>query len=286
MFDWDDMRVFATLAREGSLAGAARVLGVNHATVSRRVAALEEELGVRLVTRLARSTPLTVEGAAIADLANAMEGGAQAVLRKARDATATLSGKVTIATSLVLANEILIPGLAQLQVAHPALVIDLRVSATTLSLEHGEADLAVRLMRPEQPDLVTRRLGAMAFGLYACPQVAAMPQAAWHFIAFDDALDHVPQQRWLHEQAQGRPISFRTSDLYGQRIAAEAGIGVALLPCMVGDRTSALVRVAPDLAPPPRELWLVIHADLRRAPAVRAAADHITRSFECSPAVQ
>jgi len=104
MFDWDDMRVFATLAREGSLAGAARTLGVNHATVSRRVAALEEELGIRLVTRLARSTPLTAEGAAIAELATAMEDGAQAVLRKARDATATLSGKVTIATSPVLAN--------------------------------------------------------------------------------------------------------------------------------------------------------------------------------------
>jgi len=279
MFDWEDMRVFAALAREGSLAGAARALGVNHATVARRVASLEQALGVALVTRLARATPLTREGEAIAALAADMEAQAQGILRKARDATATLSGQITIATSPVLANEILIPRLAPLQAAHPALAIDLRVNPQMLSLEHGEADMAVRLRRPDRGDLVTRRLGQMRFGLYAAPQVAAQPPADWRFIAFDAALDHVPQQRWLHEVLGGRAISLRTSDLYGQRIAAEAGMGVACLPLILGERSSGLVLAAPGLAPPPRDIWLVIHADLRRAPAVRAAADHVAGLF-------
>lgn len=279
MFDWEGMRVFAALAGEGSLAGAARALGVNHATVARRVAALEAALGVTLVTRLARATPLTREGAVIAALAADMEAQAQSILRKARDATATLSGHVTIATSPVLANEIIIPGLGAFHASHPALAIDIWAEPRILALEHGEADLAVRLRRPERADLVTRRLGQMSFALYAAPHIAAQSPETWRFIAFGDALDHVPQQRWLREQLGKRAIHLRTSDLYGQRIAAEAGMGVACLPTILGERSAKLVRAAPGDSPPPRELWLVIHADLRRAPAVRAAADHIIEIF-------
>lgn len=282
MFDWEDMRVFSVLAREGSLSGAARMLGVNHATVSRRVASLEQALNVGLVRRLARSTPLTVEGERIAALAAQMDDHAQAILRQARGATATLSGHVTIATSPMLANEFIIPGLLSLQDQHPALAIDILAAPQLIALERGEADLAVRLKRPEREDLVIRKLGDLGFALYASPEFAALPAAQWRFIGFDADLDHLPQQRWIHSLRGERPLHLRNNDLYGQQAAAEAGLGVACLPNILGLRSQRLVRVMPDHAPPLRELWLAIHADLRRSPAVRAVADHVTMLFETS----
>lgn len=284
MLDWDDLRVFAVLARSGSLAGAARALRVNHATVSRRVAALEAALGVRLVDRLARSTPLTEHGAAIAALAAEMEGTADRVRRRARTAAATLSGTVTVSAPPVLASAFIAGRLGALRAAHPDLAIVLSAVPTLASLARGEADLAVRLVRPAAPGHIVRRLGAMRFALYAAPAVARLGPERWSFVAYDEPSDHLPQQRWLVSYAGARPIAFRTSDLHGQIAAVRSGVGVAALPRFLGEAERGLVEVDPGRAPAPRTVWLVAHADLRHAPAVRAAADFLVALFKREPA--
>ncbi|MCC0008390.1 MAG: LysR family transcriptional regulator [Hyphomicrobiaceae bacterium] len=270
--NWDDLRVLAVLQREGSLAGAARSLGVNHATVSRRVSALEESLGHKLVRRLARSTPLTDKGREIAEIALEMEQRAHRVERLAHAAQGTLSGRVRVTAPPVLVSELIIPALRALREAHPDLQIVLSANSHLASLDSGEADLAVRMVEPQGRQNVIRRLGSVAFALYAAPDIAELPSTQWRFIAFDETLAHVPQQRWLEEFAADRPLDLLTGDFHSQRAAAEAGLGVALLPCVMAERCSTLIRVA-DERPEPRPVWLVIHTDLKDAPAVRAVAE-------------
>ncbi len=270
--DWRDLHVLAVLHREGSLAGAARALGVNHATVSRRVSALEESLGHRLVRRLARSTPLTEKGEEVAGIALEMERQAHRIERLAHAAQGTLTGRVRLTAPPVLASEIIIPALRELRAAHPDLQIVVSANSHLASLDSGEADLAVRMVEPQGRQNIVRRIGSVAFALFANRTIAKLPPHRWRFIAFDETLAHVPQQRWLREFAAERPLDLLTGDYHSQRAAAEAGLGVALLPCIMAERNPTLVRVTGE-QPDPRPVWLVVHSDLKDAPAVRAVGD-------------
>jgi DNA-binding transcriptional LysR family regulator len=275
---WDDLQVLAVLGREGSLAATARRLGVNHATISRRIAALEEDLGQQLIRRLARSTPLTEKGREIAVIAQEMERGAQKVERASHAAQGTLTGTVRLTAPPVLVSEIIIPAMGDLLAAHPELLIALSASSQLASLDSGQADLAVRMVEPQGRQNIVRRLGEVRFALYASAPVAKQPPSKWRFIAFDETLAHVPQQRWLQEFAGARPLDLLTGDFHSQFAAARAGLGVALLPCIMGDVCADLELVAPD-QPEARPVWLVIHADLHHAPAVRAVADMLVDAF-------
>lgn len=198
--------------------------------------------------------------------------------RLAHAAKGTLTGRVRLTAPPVLVSEIIIPALRELRDAHPDLQIALSANSHLASLDIGEADLAVRMVEPQGRRNVIRRIGSVAFALYAAPEIAELPPAQWRFIAFDEMLAHVPQQRWLEEFAAGRPLDLLTGDFHSQRAAAEAGLGVALLPCVMAERCPTLVRV-PDEHPQPRPVWLVIHTDLRDAPAVRAVADLLIRAL-------
>lgn len=276
--NWDDLQVLAILHREGSLAGAARALGVNHATVSRRISALEARLGQTLVRRLARSTPLTHEGRQVAEIAQEMERQAHRVERLAHAAQGTLAGRVRLTAPPALVSDMIIPALRGLRDAHPDLQIILSADPHVASLDSGAADLAVRLVEPQGQQNIVRRIGSCAFALFAHPDIARLPPHQWNFIAFDESLAHVPQQRWLVEFVGDRPLNLLTGDFHSQRAAAEAGLGIALLPVAMGERSAALIRAAKD-QPPPRPVWLVIHTDLKDAPAVRAVADVVIKAI-------
>ncbi|WP_312525661.1 LysR family transcriptional regulator [Paracoccus sp. (in: a-proteobacteria)] len=270
--NWDDLHVLAVLDREGSLAGAARVLGVNHATVSRRISALEESLGQTLVRRLARSTSLTEKGKAVAGIARDMEQGAQRIERLTHAAQGTLTGRVRLSAPPVLVSEVIIPALRDLRADHPDLQLVLSANSQIASLDSGQADLAVRMVEPQGKQNIIRRIGTVEFALYATPDIARLPPQQWRFIAFDETLAHVPQQRWLEEFAGDRPLDLLTGDFHSQLAAARAGLGVALLPCVMAQPCKELVRVAGE-QPSARPVWMVIHTDLRHAPAVRAVAN-------------
>lgn len=282
MFDWEDMRVFAALAKTGTLASAARVLGVNHATVGRRVASLERALAVPLIDRLARSTALTANGAAIAEIAAQMEEAAGAVIARTGGARG-LSGAVSLGCPPVLAGSIVIPGLAPFRDLHPELAVTVSVLPAFAAFDRGGQDLAIRLTRPEQPAHLLRRLGSISFGLYATRETASRPEEEWRFIGYDGELDHLTQQRWLTDYAGYRPIPFRTTDMMSQLAAVRAGMGIALVPRFLADPLPDLVRVDPGAVPPRRSIWLTIYSQVEKAPAVRAVADHLTEMFENSP---
>ncbi|MCJ2123865.1 LysR family transcriptional regulator [Methylobacterium sp. J-077] len=271
MVDWQDLHHFAVLARAGSLSAAARDLGVDHATIGRRVASLEDALALRLVERLPRRVALTPEGIAIAALAGEIAGIVQAIERRARGYAASPVATVRISAPPALAARLIAPQVARFHRAHPGITLVLSGAARIAALDRGEAEIAVRLSRPDDPDLLIRRIGVMRFGLYATPDQAAKPPADWTFIGYDSALEHVPQQAWLRSLLAGRPIVFQASDLFGQQEAARAGLGAVVLPRFLGDGDAALIRLPAEPKPPPRDVWLATYPDLKRAPVIRAA---------------
>ncbi|MDJ0388691.1 LysR family transcriptional regulator [Roseomonas sp. E05] len=275
--DWDDLRYLVALAREGSLSGAARALRAEHSTVARRIAALEAALGLRLFDRLPRGYALTAEGEQVAALAERLEEDVLAIERLAQGRAGDLAGSVRISAPPVLASHFLAARLAPLRARHPGLLLELAGASRAVSLTRREADLAIRLVRPEEGALVVRRLGEMAYGLYgAADYLARRAPAERDWMGYDESLEHVPQQRWLTALAQGRPLALRTNDLATLHMAARAGLGLAALPRFLGDADPALVRLpAADAGTAAREIWLLVHADLRRSARVRAVMDHL-----------
>lgn len=280
MFDWEDLRHFAALAREHTLSAAARRLKVDHATVARRVAALEASLGLKLVDRRPRSYALTADGERIAALAARMEEASFAVGRAVRAAQPALAGEVSISAPPLLASTVIAPRLAELRRMHPGLHVRLIGEKRSASLSRREADLAVRLSRPAEKQLVVRKIGTLAFMLYAAPgYLAAHEPGSFEFIAYDESLDDVPQQHWLKTAAGTRAIVLRTNDIDSQRAAARAGVGVAALPRYLGDADAGLTPVDARMKPLTRDIWLVVHGDLRRAPPVRGVMTFLAACF-------
>jgi len=276
MFDWENIRHFLAVARIGTLSGAARSLKVDHATVSRRLSALEEEIKTRLVERLARSCKLTPIGQRVFELAQAMEEDAYAIERFLDASRSPLSGKVTLSAPPVLVANFLAKHLANFRLAHPGVQLSVSAQAQQVSLSRREADIALRLVRPKEGTSVARKLGRMPFDLYASRDYPHLHNpSAWEFIAYDAAFADMPQQRWLMSVARGRPIACEISDINGHLAAAQAGAGVAGLPCFLADTDAKLQRVAYDGERFSRDIWMAVHKDLRRSPHVRAVMDFL-----------
>jgi molybdate transport repressor ModE-like protein len=276
--DWEDVRFFVALARHGSLSAAARALGVNHATVSRRVAALEASLGARLLERRPDGYALTAPGRAVLQEAAAMESAAERLPRF--DAAPAVSGLVRISAPPSLAESFLTPRFGALFALHPDIDIALVAEHRLASLSRREADLALRLGRPEDGDIVAKHLVDVDFGFYA--------DAAWQtrhaagaeliFIGFDEANAHLPEAVWLARHFATRRVAFRAGSQAAQARAAASGYGIALLPHFVGRSEPRLVRLELGATPPLRELWLLHRPGVEAAP-VRAMRDALIRLF-------
>lgn len=269
MIDWQDLHYFSVLTRTGSLSAAARALGVDHATIGRRVASLEQALALRLVDRLPRRSPLTAEGKAIAELVEDMARLTQSIERRARGLSLSPVTTVRISAPPAVAARLIAPRVVEFHREHPDITLALAGATQNAALDRSEADLAVRMARPVEKDLLIRRIGAMRFGLYATREQAAQPPEALAFIAYDATLDHVAQQVWLRSILAGRPIIFQASDLFGQQEAARAGLGAAVLPCFMGDNDAMLVKLPVKELPPIRDLWLTAYPDIGRSPVMR-----------------
>lgn len=281
MFDWEDLRYFAIFAREKSLSAAARQLKVDHATIARRIAALELALNLKLVDRRPRSYELTDNGRRIAALGAKMEDEAFAVGRAAMAGQLGLTGEVSISAPPTMANTLIAPHLGKLRQKFPGIHIRLIGETRISSLLHRESDIAVRLIRPTESNLVARKIGSVTFSMYASPAyLAATSPENYTFIAFDKSMENLTQQQWLKNYAENRPIVLRTYDLETQRIAALAGVGIAALPHYVANREPDLERLDLDSSTLANDIWLVVHNDLRHAPAVRAVMDFLVDCFQ------
>ena len=281
--DWGNLRFFLELSRTGSLSRAAQRLGVDRNTVARRVAALEEELGLPLFERGPQGWTRTAAGDDLAALATRVEEDVLAIARHADARDTALSGTVRLTTATHLAAFLLAPALPRLRERHPGLVLEVVADQRTFDLTRREADLALRFGRPRDAGLVTRKLSDVAYGLSAGAGYAdgrrAVDLEKDAFVGFDDSLAGVPQERWLSRVAPARHVVFRSNSTASLQAAVRAGMGVAVLPCFVAEHDPALVRLdGPQ--PVNHELWLLVHGDLRRSPRVRAVIEWVDELVE------
>ncbi|MDF1632091.1 LysR family transcriptional regulator [Mycoplana sp. MJR14] len=284
MLDWDDLRYFTALADDGSLSAAARRLKVDHATVARRIAALEEKTGVRLVDRRARRYQLTPEGVRVAEHARRMEVEALAVERSLHPRPGERPVEVSVSAPPVIAVGLIAPRLAAFRKDHPNIRLRLLGHIQTVSLTRREADVAVRLSRPADTTLVVRKAATIRYRLYAAASyLAGRAPADYEFIGFDDSVGEIAQQTWLMEIAGKRPLALRSNDLAIQAAAAAAGLGIAALPEFAAARLG-LEEMDASTGAYARDAWLTYHHDLRDSPAIAAAVPFLADCLKQRPA--
>jgi DNA-binding transcriptional LysR family regulator len=282
--DWDDLKYFLAVAREGTTLGAGRILRVSQTTVARRLAALEAALGLILVERRQAGYTLTPAGEALVAQAEAVETAAAAFGEAAGAQSREVSGTVCLTMVELYAVTILPPILKDLHDAHPGLRIELDTADRPRDLAAGEADVALRGGRVA-PDssLVGRRIAPDPWTLYCSRDYAARhprPRSAadlrGHAMIGGGGDKVWPAYRaWLRRHRLEEAVAIHHSSASGLLAAVRAGAGLAVLPSFIADRDPDLVRCLDPIAGDDSELWLLTHERLRHTPRVRAVMDFL-----------
>jgi len=265
--EWSDLRYVLTVARAGTLAAAARRLAVNQTTVARRLAAAEKALGTRLFERKDGVLLPTKAGEAAIARAGQMEQDVLALERGIGGADAAPAGSVRVTAVPILANRLLVPASPTLLRRYPQLRLELVAESRNLSLTRREADIALRLGRPEAGNALTRRIGRLDYAVYGPRRRAS--DLAW--ITYEEGSGHLPQARFI--AAQGEAIApLAVNDAEALVEAVRAGLGKSLVPCFVGDHVPGLRRLGRGVAFS-RDIWLMVHRDLRAQARIAAVID-------------
>ena len=284
--EWSDFKVLLALARAGSVAGAARQLQVDSSTISRRLAALEEAAGARLLIRGGREFSWTAEGRTLIEAGEAMEAATTRAMRAVRTAKVEVDGTVRVSVAPGFVPVLMRGMLPLLREAHPALRVELDGGFQRVDLARGDADIAVRMARPEEPDLVACHVFDCGWFVYAaasyleargCP--ASFEELAQHeLVLYTEALHHVPPLRWMEAwRGTARELS-RVDNLEIACQTISAGAGIAVLPCFIADPVPGLQRVFPErVAVNPG--WVVYHEAARDTSRVRVVADALVAFF-------
>ena len=293
MFDWDDLRFFLAVARHGTLAAAARDLHVTQSTVSRRLIAFQDKLGVRLLRRTADGYVLTLAGESIRTHVELVEKQALMVERAVAGSDTRLDGVVRVASSQILTSYLLAPSFAALHGMHPGIQIVALPEVAGEQLETNAADIVVRLRRFDHHDLVVRNIGLMAFGLYGCVAYLArqgQPDledgcAGHRLITQYDERTWSPHAEWLAEHAAKATVVLEADSYETQHSSVGSSGGLALLPCFRANSEPAFRRVPTPAPIPPAEIWLGVHRENRQVPRVRTVLDTIAETVRSQSAV-
>lgn len=288
--NWDGLRFFIAAAESGSLTAAATVLGSNQPTVGRYIDTLEAELGVKLFQRSVKGLSLTEEGALLLGQCQDIQT-AVARIERTISGEERISGTVRVALPEGICLEVLTPLLPQFYLEYPDIRLILNVSSNTANLTRGEADIAVRLFRPREANLVVRRLGEMGMGLYASRNyidtfghpLQAEDLAKHRVIAYGDQLATLPENQWLIEHSSpSSPVL--CSDSTSTRLRATvAGVGISIQPHMFAGANPHLAPLLHDFLLPGHEMFLVYHNDLRRVSRIRAVVNFIATCLTETP---
>lgn len=274
--EWSDLRLFLAIAREGTLVAAARTLALTQPTMGRRLRALEEAVGHPLFQRTRAGLVLTDDGATLLGHAERMEEEALAIERRLAGQAQQLEGTLRITSSDWFGAHVLAPVLADFAVLHPRVAIELLTDARFLDLSRREADVAFRIRPFDDADVVSRKLLRMRYGVYlrrglARPVVGDGTGSA--LIALDAAFAGTPDDSWLQAMLPRAHVTFRSNSRDVQARMCALGLGVAVLPIPLGDRTDGIERIDLGAEPPDRDTWIGYHRDLRRLARLRALLD-------------
>lgn len=281
-FDWDDLRFVLAVARHGSVAAAARSLKVTHGTVLRRLQKAEETLGVRIFERLPAGYVVAEGGKDVIATAENIEATINQTRRRLSGQRTEVEGKIRFTTTDALMDRLVSPILADFCARYPAITVELVISNEQLDLEKHAADIALRPSLAPPENLVGKRIGTLAFGLYATTSYleqagdTRLEQLQW--ILPDGALANAAVSQWLRQIMPNQPAVFRANSFIALRQLAEAGLGVAPLPVMLVAPESPLRRIGMAADACHCALWLLTHADLRHAPRIKLFFEHMAQA--------
>jgi DNA-binding transcriptional LysR family regulator len=274
--EWSDLRVFLAIAREGTLGGAARKLRLTQPTMGRRLRALEQAIGHTLFQRTRNGFVLTNEGTSVLEHAERIEEEALAFQRKLSGQQGQLDGLLRISSSEWFGTYVLAPILADFGIRHPNVTVELLTDARLYSLPHREADLAFRIKRFDDPEVISRRLVHIPYALYG-PKGTKAPRvgkgSGTRVVTMNTAFESMPDTVWLRRVLPDAQISFRSNNREVQAQLCARGAGLAVLPRPLGDQTSGIVALDFDETPPGRDTFVGYHRDLRQSPRLRALLD-------------
>ncbi|WP_252509768.1 LysR family transcriptional regulator [Thalassospira sp. TSL5-1] len=276
--DWDGLRTFVVLCRAGNMSAAARELGINQTTVSRRLARLEEMLGYAVLHREEGHLSPTAQGQQLLATAAAMEQNLAAYLETLPGLTEggdqkAPSGVVRLSAVDALLDGLLVPAFADFHQRYPAVQLDLSGENRNLNIAQRETDIAIRLALPESGVFRSRRIGFMRFAIYAPHMDIDAPNASWVELA--EGLSDKPEQQWLHHAFGPRNIIGRANRATLLAGMAQAGDACCLLPVCIGDRVAGLHRLTQYDVSAGREVWLLVHQDMAHLPHIRVVMDWV-----------
>ncbi len=282
-FDWTLVRSFLAALEQGSLLGASRMIGSSQPTVGRHISELESQLGVVLFERTGRGLQPTDMAIRLADSARSMEAGALQLQRSVSGADAGVSGTVRITASQPVACVLLPPLLAKMQLLLPAIQIELVASNEVSNLLRREADIAIRMVQPDQSSLIAKRIGKVTLGVYAHRDYLQRRGSPRHA---SDLLQHSLLGSDRNEDilrgfaAAGYPLTrehfaFRSDDFLACWQALRCGMGVGFVADYLARTDTSIVRLLPSLKITPLPMWLAVHREIRTSKRIRAVYDFL-----------
>jgi len=274
--EWNDVRIFLAIARERTLIAAARKLGQTQPTIGRRLRALEEALGHKLFQRTAEGFVLTEEGNAMRAPAERMEQEALAIDRQVIGRTRHIEGVLRLTSFDWFGSQILVPLLAEFAKLHPRVTVELLTDPRFLSLARREADLAFRIGAFDEPDIVSRKLMRIRYGVYVrkgLDHPVAGDGAGSTLLTLNSGFSGAPDDSWLNKKLPKARTLFRSNSRDVQARMCARGAGVAILPVPLADSIARIERVDLGEEPPSRDAWIGYHRDLRHQAPLRALLD-------------
>lgn len=291
-FDWNRTRAFLVAAEEGSLSAAARALGQTQPTLGRQIRALEDELGIALFERDARGLVPTPSGLELLDHVRAMAEAAGHVSRLASGQSQSVDGTVRISATHAVATHLLPAMLATLREAAPALQVEIVATSANSDLRRREADVAIRASRPQDPELIARKVREDAATFYASPAYLASTPPLHRPEDFAYArLVGIEDDGGVWRDAlialgltlPDPPFAYRTADHNAHWGLVREGLAIGVMPTVIGDADPAVVRAAPWLPPFRFPVWLVAHRELATSRRIRLVFDHLAAEMAALP---
>lgn len=286
--DWDDLKIVIALHRSRSFSEAANLLGINSTTVARRLSSLESRLAVQLVLRTGRQTfQLTDAGQDVLQVALRTENEIQNLGERIVHDDQVISGRIALTAAPVICNRVLIPASHSFCQKHPQLELQLLADNRNLSLEHRDADIALRLGMPVQggQQLKARKIASLRHAVYGARTTDNSSECPPSWISYTDASKQLPQAQWLeqHIKLSKEPTSqLRVTDFDAAVEAVANGFGRSLLPQLMGDADQRLMRMdelTTDIEFPEREVWIMCRSDMAHLARVRATLDWLADVF-------
>lgn len=282
-FDWTLVRSFLAVLDAGSLSAAARQLGGSQPTIGRHVAQLEHQLGATLFERGGRGLAPTAAALSIADQARSMDDSAQAIARKLTGLGSDMQGSVRVSASQIVAVHLLPGLLGALRQQLPGVTVDIVASNRMSNLLRREADIAIRMARPQQASLLARRIGRVDIGVYASaeylrrhPAPRTVQELRHHaLIGFDQDEQIIRGLQGVGVALTRESFQVRSDDHLVHWQCLVAGLGVGFAATWLAEREAGLRRLLPDLPIPPLPVWLAVHREIRSSARVRAVFDFL-----------